>query len=352
LKSYGRSPGRWDKRSPASRRRGGVIPRNLRRNGASEPRMTDPECLISVVIPARNRAHTLARAVRSVLAQDVPDLEVLIVDDASTDDTVEVVQSLGDRRIHLLQHSARRGGSAARNTGIRAARGEFIALLDSDDEWLPGKLSAELAAVREAPESVGLICTGYERVASDGAVAAFVPKVAGDMHRRMLFEGNLLRAATSSALIRRECFDAVGLFDESLPASQDYDMWVRITKAFDVVLVPEILIRVFADLQDRISVDLDAKERASAILTQKYRDEMTWLEHRKLAAKRLARTGYKWYLGGDPLRARRLVRRAILAWPLSRRAWLYGAISLISLRLYKRLRSVVRPFKTEFSEGI
>jgi len=86
------------------------------------------------------------------------------------------------------------------------------------------------------------------------------------------------------------------------------------------------------------------------MLTHKYRDEMTWLEHRRLLSRRLARMGYKWYLGGDSPRARRLVRRAILAWPLSRRAWFYGAISLINLRMYGRFRSVVRPFRSEYEK--
>jgi glycosyltransferase involved in cell wall biosynthesis len=310
--------------------------------------MTSLDCPITVVIPARNRAATLLRAIRSVQAQGIDHLEIIVVDDASTDDTASVVRGLGDPRIRLLQHSDRRGGSAARNTGIRAARGKFIALLDSDDEWLAGKLSAELESIQAAPASVGLICTGYERVAPDGAVEPFVPSVSGDMHRRMLFEGNLLRGATSSALIRRECFDVAGLFDESLPAAQDYDLWVRITKHFEVRLISEVLVRVFADMPDRISIDLEAKERASRILSERYRDEMTALQYRWRKARRLARAAYRWYLGGDSRRARRLVLSALRVWPLSGRGWLYGIVSLLNLRMYLRLRSVLRPFRNPF----
>jgi len=308
--------------------------------------------LVTVVIPARNRAHTLERAIGSVLAQDVADLEILVVDDASTDDTVKVVRGMGDPRIRLLQHSERHGGSAARNTGIRAARGAFIALLDSDDEWLPGKLAAEIEAFREAPAKVGLIFTGFERIWSDGAVETFLPEVPNDLHRRMLFQGNLLRGATSSALIRRGCFDRAGLFDECLPALQDYDMWIRITRDFDVLLIPKVLMRVFADATDRISINLRAREAASAILSEKYRAELTWWQYRALRAWRLSRVAYKWYLGGDARRARRLAWRAVLVWPLSKRAWIYGLVSLAPPRAYARLRTVVRPFRNAFQENV
>jgi len=314
--------------------------------------MTEAGPLVSVVIPARNRAHTLERALRSVLTQDSSDMEILVVDDASTDETPEVVRGLHDSRIRLLEHAERRGGSAARNTGIRDARGKYIALLDSDDEWLPGKLALQVTTLREASERVGLVLTGFERIWGDEGVETLFPKIPDDLHRRMLFHGNLLRGATSSALIRRECFEVAGLFDERLPAAQDYDMWVRITKHFDAMLIPEVLVRVFADLPDRISLNLEAKSAASFIISEKYRDEMTWFEYRCLKARRLARSGYKWYLAGSKKRARPLVLRALVTWPFSKRAWLYALVTLVPLRLYLRARSLFRPFRNVYSEDL
>ena len=99
---------------------------------------------VSVVIPTHDRAHLVGRAIRSVLAQTFQDFEIIVVDDCSVDNTKEVVQSLADSRIRYLRHEINRGGSAARNTGIGAARGEWIAFLDSDDEWLPKKLEKQL----------------------------------------------------------------------------------------------------------------------------------------------------------------------------------------------------------------
>src|ERR1043166_1854397 len=116
------------------------------------PRGAGP--LVSVVLPTYNRAHTLARAVRSVLAQSHRHLEIVVVDDGSTDATVALVQKLAleDPRVRLVQQ-ANRGPAAARNTGVRQARGEFVAFQDSDDEWLVEKLERQLAALERSPGS-------------------------------------------------------------------------------------------------------------------------------------------------------------------------------------------------------
>ena len=99
---------------------------------------------ISVIIPTYNRAHLISRSAKSVLAQTYPDFELIIVDDGSGDNTEEIIEALADPRIRYLRHESNRGVSAARNTGIRAARGDYIAFQDSDDEWLPQKLEKQL----------------------------------------------------------------------------------------------------------------------------------------------------------------------------------------------------------------
>ena len=110
---------------------------------------------VSVIIPTYNRAHLVGRAIRSVLNQTYQDFEIIVVDDGSTDNTEEVVKSFNDPRIRYIRHEKNRGGSAACNTGIRAARGEYIAFQDSDDEWLPEKLEKQMQVFENTPTGVG-----------------------------------------------------------------------------------------------------------------------------------------------------------------------------------------------------
>ena len=107
--------------------------------------------LISVILPTYNRAHTLMRAVTSVLNQDYREIELIVVDDASTDGTTELLESIADPRLRVIRHDHNKGVAGATNTGIQAARGEIIAFQDSDDEWLDGKLSHQMARLAAAP---------------------------------------------------------------------------------------------------------------------------------------------------------------------------------------------------------
>jgi glycosyltransferase involved in cell wall biosynthesis len=227
---------------------------------------------VTVVIPTRNRPRQVARAVRSALAQTLADLEILVVDDASTDDTGAVLAPLADPRVRVLRHERRRGACAARNTGIAAARGRFVALLDDDDEWMPAKLAAQVARFASSPEDVGLVYCGVEVVA----------EATGEVRRRSLPRGapftyeDLLRSTgfgASAALIRRECFAAVGGFDETLAGAQDRDMWLRIAQRYRLDYVPEPLVRWYIH-GEQITTDLGVKITARRQLLAKYADDL------------------------------------------------------------------------------
>lgn len=116
---------------------------------------------VSVIIPAYNRADTIGAAINSVLRQTEPNFELLVVDDASTDRTKDVVREFRDTRVELIEHVQNAGSSVARNTGIRAARGRYIALLDSDDLWFPRMLESQLARLQAAPKQVGGIVADH-----------------------------------------------------------------------------------------------------------------------------------------------------------------------------------------------
>ncbi|MCU0603061.1 MAG: glycosyltransferase [Desulfobacterales bacterium] len=194
--------------------------------------------LVSIVIPAYNRAWCLAEAVDSVLAQDFRDFELIAVDDGSADDTPQLLEGYGDA-IRVLRRG-NRGVSAARNAGIAAARGGLIAFLDSDDLWLPGKLSRQVAFFTSHPEA--LICQTEEVWVRNGRRVN-----PGKRHRKrggMIFEPSLdlCLVSPSAVMVRRELFERAGLFDESLPACEDYDLWLRVSCRFPVHLIETPLI--------------------------------------------------------------------------------------------------------------
>jgi glycosyltransferase involved in cell wall biosynthesis len=195
---------------------------------------------VSVVIPAHNRKTALVRAMRTVLAQTRDDWELIVVDDASTDGTDGVVKSFEDGRIVYVRHTQNRGGGAARNTGIQASRGKYVAFLDSDDEWFPEKLARDVAAF--AGEAVGLVYCGKELVDPDGhLLLRRIPSLEGDLYRQLL--GHDFIGSCSRVAVRKDVLEAVGGFDENLPSGQDWDMWVRSAKVAKVACVPECLVR-------------------------------------------------------------------------------------------------------------
>ncbi len=195
---------------------------------------TERRPLVSVVIPAYNAERTLARAIRSALAQDWPRKEIIVVDDGSTDGTRVVVESFGDAARYIYQPSA--GAAAARNRGIKDSRGEFIAFLDADDEWLDGRLSSCLAPSLLSSE-IGLIwCWTYHQ-RLDGRRELF-----GRGHDKSNPFGQALLPSgmqqTSATIVCREAIATVGGFDPDLKTLEDLDLWIRIGEVFEIQCVP------------------------------------------------------------------------------------------------------------------
>jgi glycosyltransferase involved in cell wall biosynthesis len=199
--------------------------------------------LVSVIIPSYNYAKFVPDAVESVLAQTYSTLEVIVVDDGSTDDTQEVLKNRFGDRIRIL-YQENKGLPAARNTGIRNATGEFVALLDADDWWLPTKLEKQMAVMEREP-AVGVVYCGSLRVNLETGSSYETPcrpDVRGDVRQKLLYS-NCVAGSASAALIRRELFDKAGLFDETLKSAEDWDMWIRLSRHTHFDFVPELLIR-------------------------------------------------------------------------------------------------------------
>jgi len=194
---------------------------------------------VSVIIPTYNRSDLVLQAVTSVLEQTFKDMEILVVDDGSTDGTADKLEPFS-AKIRLLRHERTRGVSAARNTGIVASSAPLIAFLDSDDRWLPGKLDAQVRFFREHAGAVA--CQTREIWIRRGRrvnPARRHIKPSGD-----IFEASLERClvSPSAVMIRRSLFDEVGLFDEDMPVCEDYDLWLRISSRYPIHLIDEDLL--------------------------------------------------------------------------------------------------------------
>jgi len=184
--------------------------------------------------------------VQSVLGQTFADFEVIVVDDCSTDQTKNLVESFRDKRIVYVRHDQNAGPGAARNTGIRRARGQLIAFLDSDDEWLPEKLRLQVEFLKGAPSSVEGVCTGYYlHLVRLGMTVEKVPSRPRSWLEEFLVRGCDLTPGTTFVGTAR-CFARVGLFDEELPRLQDGDWLIRYAKHYQLGLIRKPMARVYS----------------------------------------------------------------------------------------------------------
>lgn len=252
--------------------------------------------LVSVIIPTYNRASVVTRAIKSVMAQDYEPIEVIVVDDASTDDTRRAVDGLRDARIRYIVRSENRGAAAARNTGIKAAQGAFIAFLDSDDEYLEGRLTAQVRAFETLDPAVGLVFVNYCEIGRDRTVR-FPPEVkSGYVQVGRSFPASVFCNPPSAWMVRRSCFDAAGLFDEGLWTMEDLDMFARLVRKVPAYFLADILLHKHVSTNPEGKVpDKYAEETGERIL-QKWlpemrRDKRFLFKFYSMMAKDMARAG-------------------------------------------------------------
>lgn len=210
--------------------------------------------LVSVIVPTYNRAEDLPDTVDSVLAQTHEELELLVVDDASTDDTRSVVESYDDPRVEYIRHEENRGGSAARNTGIEASEGEYVAFLDSDDEWLPQKLDRQLSLLQSRGNDwIAAYCdvkppsdgdTGHIEWALGSVLGSEPPRrrEGGDVLIAEVLTDRLHTSAGSTLLVERDVAVEIGGFDESFERFQDTEFLVRVLEQGKLAYLPEELV--------------------------------------------------------------------------------------------------------------
>lgn len=230
---------------------------------------------VTVIIPAFNSGETIEKAVRSVLKQTFQDFEVIVVNDASTDNTEEILKNIKEERIRSIRHEVNQGTAAARNSGIAVARGKYIAFLGSDDEWLPGKLKKQMEVFRNAPAEVGIVYTDMWRFTGNEKRYFHSPKIMPEhkiIYERALDFG-IIDIGDGTALIRKEAFDRVGRYDERLRRYVDLEIFIRLSKHYYFYHIPEPLVNYF-DTEKCAFANLKTLIAARKLILEKYYEDI------------------------------------------------------------------------------
>jgi glycosyltransferase involved in cell wall biosynthesis len=264
----------------------------------------DRQDLVSVIIPTYNRGQLVFRAIKSVLNQTYKNLEIIIVDDGSTDDTEEIVKKFSDERIKYIRYPKNRGLSFARNTGIRNSKGDFVAFLDSDDEYIPEKIEKTLRVFKNSSKDLGLVASNFWRIV--------------DGKKKIMY--SRWTPFLPFAVFRKDALEKNGFFDEGLEILIDLEFYTRFIGKFPAYYIYEPLgiyhitkgsISFSSNLNRQIEIKkMILKRYASDLKKSRYR-----IAHRKLGC-------INYYLGKDHLQtglikeARRYFLEAFLAYPI------------------------------------
>ena len=287
--------------------------------------MAPPAVDVSVIIPVFNREALIGRAIRSVLAQTFSDFELIIVDDASTDRTELEVKAFTDSRIRYVRRTVNGGNAAARNTGVKNARGRLIAWLDSDDEYAPEFLEEVRATLGETGDDIGFTWT-MRKEKREGAgrrtsVWPTRPPSSGAGRSSYLDLLKRFRGGTGSGLtLKRECFDTVGLFDERLRASVDREFVLRLVQRYGFRKTDKELLYFYHHRGERVSRNDAHQAVAFEVIIERHRDALQ--ENPELWARYHYQAGRFHYRAGNRARGRRMLIESLTRKPLSLRSWL------------------------------
>jgi len=224
--------------------------------------------LISIIIPTYNRSKFIKNAVHSVLNQTYKDIEIIIVDDCSTDATESIIAFIGDERLKYIKNSKNTGVAFSRNIGIKNSKGSYISFIDDDDEWMPEKLEKQISRFKELTDDYGVVYCGYGIYNKSGVLNGEKhPEFKGSVAKKML-AGSIMGGSTP--LLRKRVFDVCGLHDTSLKNAVDWEMWIRVSQSFKFDFVDEVLVK-YNIHGNQLSVDIKNKIRALNIIKEKHK---------------------------------------------------------------------------------
>jgi glycosyltransferase involved in cell wall biosynthesis len=272
----------------------------------------------------------VGQAIKSVLHQTYQDFEIIVVDDASTDNTEEVVEGFGDSRIRYLCHQQNLGAPCARNSGANAALGEYLAFLDSDDIWFPKMLERQFNTLSGLPSNVGMICCGLIRKTAESS------RVVRFSNRCLTFDENLIHGAgicTSSFLVRKSAFQSIGGFDLNFNSFQDFDFLLRMTIDYRIVTIDDILLEYRLG-KDSISINMALKVNGFKRIIDTYRHDIIRLG---LMRRYFFRLGQYQILAGCLFEGWKNWLKALNNNTFDTKIWKHFLLSLGGSELYRRV---------------
>lgn len=294
------------------------------------------EHFVSIILPTFNRAGLLGTAIESVLAQTAGEFELIVVDDASTDETPSLLESFDDARLRVLRLETNGGAARARNRGIAAAKGSLIGFIDSDDVWKPDKLERQTSALERASERVGLCVCSREYGRPEAPFRVQFRDEELDSMRALERIASGTGLSTSCWLVRSEALAPAGGFDESLPRMQDYECSLRVAADWHVLLMSDVL--VSGEVQpDSLSASADRYTDAIERIVDRHRS--LFERNPKGHSHMIFRAGKYLALEGRYGEARKWFSRSLRIRPLNVRAWVGLLLCATGLfRLFARLK--------------
>jgi glycosyltransferase involved in cell wall biosynthesis len=293
---------------------------------------------VSVIMPVYNRQDTVKQAIESILEQTYSNFELIVIDDASTDNTANVVRTLTDERIRFYSHEKNLGGSAARNTGIKQARAKWIAFQDSDDMWRKDKLEKQVARIpKQLDDKPPIIYTSFYRFKN--GKKEYIPnkdsrKKQGNIHKELI-EGNFI--STQTVMLAKECLEAVGGFAEDMPRFQDWELWIRLSEKYPFIWVDEPLVDVYYS-EGSISSSQDKIVIAYENILQKHKQRFQKAGS-KYYASYLCSYGHNLCLAGDVKKGREILFQAYRLNNKSVKCFVSLISSMFGTRFYKQIYS-------------
>jgi len=282
--------------------------------------------------------------VESALSQSFRDTEVIVVDDGSSDGTAAAIAVLArsDGRVRYLRHEENRGAQAARNTGIRDARGRYIAFLDSDNEWLTHKLERQMHLFDDGSDRLGVVYAGYREVSRDGSDRCeYIPRIKGNVYRPLL-EHSFVEMNT--IVVQREVLHRAGLCDERVRAFQEWDLSIRLARCCEFECVPESLVRYHAHASPTISGDLLRSAWGYTDVVELHKEEILRVCGARTLSRHYLRSGHLFMLARSVGQARRFFLLSLETAPFNPAAIMLYGMSLLGSRGYGFVRAWKRSF--------